>query len=211
MGTRFRSIRRWSVTPHALPPNTYPAATLELMKIYTRAGDHGTTALFGGRKVAKCDTRVSAIGTLDELNALLGLARAGKPQTQIDKGLLLLQNQLFDLGAELAKPQTDKPGMATLQDDDIIAIEKLIDSFDEGLPALTTFILPGGCQTAATLHLARCVCRRAERQIVALSLETTVQETVLKYINRVSDLLFVLARSANAAAGVSDVAWKKSN
>ncbi|NOY42244.1 MAG: cob(I)yrinic acid a,c-diamide adenosyltransferase [Planctomycetes bacterium] len=180
------------------------------MKIYTRAGDHGTTALLGGRKVAKCDAHICAVGTLDELNALLGVARAGKPQPQIDDVLLLLQNQLFDLGAELANPQADKPSTAALQDNDIAAIENRIDTFEKDLPALTTFILPGGCQTAATLHLARCVCRRAEREIVALSQEATVQETVLKYINRISDLLFVLARSANAAVGVSDVAWKTS-
>lgn len=179
------------------------------MKIYTRAGDQGSTALFGGAKVAKCDVRISAYGTIDELNAVLGLARAGDVPPQIDRVLLQLQNQLFDLGAELASPQAEDRGTERIQEDNVLALEKLIDTFEEDLPVLTSFILPGGSQTAATLHLARCVCRRAEREIVALSQEASLRETVLKYVNRVSDLLFVLARAANASAGVSDVAWTR--
>ncbi len=180
------------------------------MKIYTRAGDQGTTALFGGGKVAKCEIRICAYGTLDELNAVLGVARAADLPSQIDGALFQLQNQLFDLGAELASPKSKERATEFIQEEDVNSLEKLIDSFEEGLPALTSFILPGGCPTAATLHLARCVCRRAEREIVALSHEATVREMVLKYVNRTSDLLFVLARSANAAAGVDDVPWKRS-
>jgi len=180
------------------------------MKIYTRTGDQGTTGLIGGSKVSKCEVRIGAYGTVDELNAVLGIARAGVVTQQIDQILAQLQNQLFDLGAELANPQTDDQGTELLQGEHVTALEKQIDSFEENLPNLSAFILPGGCSTAATLHLARCVCRRAERDIVALSQEASVRDIVLKYINRVSDLLFVLARAANASAGVSDVPWEKS-
>jgi cob(I)alamin adenosyltransferase len=180
------------------------------MKIYTRAGDQGKTALFGGGKVSKCEIRISAYGTLDELNATLGLARAGNVPIPIDKVLNQLQNQLFDLGAELASPQANDHGTETLQDDDVTDLEKLIDQFEADLPKLTAFILPGGSPTAATLHLARCICRRAEREIVALSQTENVRDTLLKYVNRLSDLLFVMSRAANAAAGVSDVPWTQS-
>ena len=181
------------------------------MKIYTRAGDHGTTALFGGGKVSKSEFRICAYGTLDELNALLGLVRSGEVPQAIDEVLSLLQNQLFDLGAELANPNSAGQADDLLQENDVVALEHVIDRFEADLPELRTFILPGGSPAAAALHLARCVCRRAEREIVALGEEATVRETVLKYVNRVSDLLFVLARSANAAAGVKDVSWSKSS
>ena len=177
------------------------------MKIYTRTGDLGSTSLFGGLRVSKADLRISAYGTLDELNATLGVARSAGVAVPIDKILQRLQNQIFDLGAELANPKAVGRGAALLQDSDVEALETLIDSQEEGLTELKNFILPGGTPGAAALHLARCVCRRAEREIVALSQTSEVRDTVIKYVNRTSDLLFVLARASNAASGVADVAW----
>ena len=181
------------------------------MKIYTRSGDQGSTALFGGGKVSKADARIEAYGSLDELNAVLGMVRATDVPTQIDAVLAKLQNQFFDLGAELACPDAKEHAAEIIQEKDVSDLETIIDSFEANLDELKTFILPGGCSTAATLHLARCVCRRAERQIIKLNHEASVRETILKYVNRTSDLLFVLARSANASAGIEDTAWRKSS
>ncbi len=178
------------------------------MKIYTRSGDQGSTSLFGGGRVSKCDLRIGAYGTLDELNATLGVARSVGVPAQIDEILYLLQNRIFDLGAELANPKAGDREAGLLQDSDVGELELLIDSLEETLPGLKNFILPGGTPGAAALHLARCVCRRAEREIVALSQASAVRDTVIKYVNRTSDLLFVLARVANAAEEVADVAWK---
>ena len=185
------------------------------MKIYTRTGDQGSTSLFGNQRVPKSDPRISAIGTIDELNALLGVARAEGLSLQCDEVVLRLQNQFFDLGAELATPYPGDRKTDILQADDIAEQEAIIDVLEQGLAPLTAFILPGGTKAAATLHLARCVCRRAEREIVDLSnptqaAEAPIREIVLEFINRTSDLLFVLARSVNAAAGSADVPWTKS-
>jgi len=191
------------------------------MKIYTRTGDEGSTSLFGNERVLKCDLRISTIGTVDELNALLGIVRAEGLPAQCDEVVLRLQNQLFDLGAELATLDSGDRGTDILQAEDIAKQEAVIDALEEGLVALTEFILPGGTKAAATLHLARCVCRRAEREIVALDQQPRVQQAraaeapirkiVLEFINRTSDLLFVLARVANAESGTADVPWKKSH
>lgn len=183
------------------------------MKIYTRTGDQGTTSLFGGSRVAKCDMRIAAYGTIDELNAALGIVRAMTPPANVDKIVARLQGQLFQLGAELASPvaETDhaeKLANTTLQQSDVDELERAIDTCESGLPPLKAFILPGGTPVAAQLHLARCVCRRAEREIVALAENASVRETALKYVNRAGDLLFVLARAANAAAGVAETEWK---
>ncbi len=179
------------------------------MKIYTRTGDDGTTGLLGGGRVSKNDPRLKAYGAIDELNAVLGVARAGGVSALSDEVLLTLQNQMFDLGAELAAPDAAKHGAQFLTDEVIARLESWIDLLEADLAPLQAFILPGGASAAAALHLARCVCRRAEREIVALSETVPVRPLVVKYVNRVSDLLFVLARTANAEAGIADVEWKK--
>ena len=180
------------------------------MKIYTRTGDQGSTSLFGNQRVRKCDLRLGAFGTVDELNAVLGLARADGLPERCDQIVARLQNQLFDLGAELATPDASDRGTEILQEEDVAQQEAIIDDLEACLTPLNAFILPGGVKGAATLHLARCVCRRAERDIVALTHETAIRDTVLQFINRTSDLLFVLARTVNAAAGAGDVPWSRS-
>ena len=180
------------------------------MKIYTRTGDDGTTGLLGGKRVLKYDRRLAAYGTIDELNAVLGVARAAGPSAQSDQILLRLQGEMFHLGAELASAPGAALSTAVLPDSSVEDIEAEIDALERELPSLQAFILPGGSSVAAALHLARCVCRRAERELVALSEDEQVRPLVLKYVNRVSDLLFVLARTANAEAGVADVSWEKS-
>ncbi|QEG37297.1 cob(I)yrinic acid a,c-diamide adenosyltransferase [Bythopirellula goksoeyrii] len=180
------------------------------MKIYTKTGDDGTTGLYGGGRVSKCDERIKACGTVDELNALLGVVRASGVSASVDKVLGHIQNQLFDLGAELATPDASSRGTDYLQDSDVAQLEAWIDQFDPALPELKTFILPGGSKAAAGIHLARSVCRRAEREMVALNQRSSLRNTILLYINRLGDLLFVLARTANAEVGVPDVAWQKS-
>lgn len=180
------------------------------MKIYTRTGDQGLTSLFGNQRVSKCEPRISAFGTVDELNAVLGIARADGLSLKCDEIVSRLQNQLFDLGAELACPDPTAKGTAILQAEDIAQQEAIIDELEKDLTPLTVFILPGGTKSAATLHLARCVCRRAEREIVALAQEVPIRELVLEFMNRTSDLLFVVARKENAEAGTPDVPWSKS-
>lgn len=179
------------------------------MKIYTRTGDQGSTSLFGNQRVPKCDLRIRAYGTIDELNAVLGIARAQRLPAQLDTVIQRLQNQLFDLGAELASPDPEKHSTDFLQEAVIAEQEAWMDAFEQQLPPLNNFILSGGTQAAATLHLARCVCRRAEREIVELSQTAAVRDLALKYVNRTSDLLFMVARMANAEAGVVDVVWEK--
>ncbi|MEM6656363.1 MAG: cob(I)yrinic acid a,c-diamide adenosyltransferase [Planctomycetota bacterium] len=182
------------------------------MKIYTRSGDQGETALFGGPRVSKDHDRIEAYGTVDELNAVLGLARtdlAEDPTADVDELLGRVQHQLFDLGAELATPTPEEKGTALLTGKHIADLEGAIDHYDSELPALTQFILPGGTRVAAQLHLARCVCRRAERLVVALGHHEALRETPMQYLNRLSDLLFILARVANERVGHGDVSWSK--
>jgi cob(I)alamin adenosyltransferase len=179
------------------------------MKIYTRSGDDGSTGLYGGGRVSKCDLRIETFGIVDELNAQLGVVRALHLPKGFDEVLSTLQNQMFDLGAELATPDASSRGTASLQDAQVARIEGWIDHYEAGLAPLREFILPGGSPVAASLHFARCICRRAERRMVALAQVAEVRETALKYMNRVGDLLFVLARAANAEVGQADVPWTK--
>jgi cob(I)alamin adenosyltransferase len=180
-------------------------------RIYTKTGDAGDTALFGGRRVPKNDLRVAAYGAVDELNAVLGVARAAGAPQSIEPVLEQLQHYLFDLGSELATPPEAAAAAAAhasrVTPAWVEALEREIDRFEDALPPLRAFILPGGTPAAAALHLARTVARRAEREIVALAGREPLNPELLKFVNRLSDLLFVLARAANQAAGRSDVEW----
>lgn len=188
------------------------------MKIYTKTGDAGETGLLGGERAPKNDTRIVAYGTVDELNATLGVARAelarcagadAASADDIDRTLAEAQNRLFDLGAELATAASAQKDFATLGDRHIGVLEEAIDRYEATLPPLTQFILPGGSAAAAQLHLARCVCRRAERCVVGLAERDAIRDLPVIYLNRLSDLLFVLARVASQAAGVGDTPWEK--
>lgn len=184
------------------------------MKLYTRTGDKGTTGLYGADRVSKAHPRVEAYGTVDELNSVVGLARAHnarshQPDSRLDADLEYLQNALFDLGADLATRQ-DSPyakNLSRMDAQDVAFVEAMIDRYQEGAPPFTGFIHPGGTPTAAALHVARTVARRAEREVIRLAQEEEVGEHVQVYLNRVSDLLFVMARAANQAAGISEQAW----
>lgn len=180
------------------------------MKIYTRTGDLGETGLFGGPRVSKDAPRIEAYGTVDELNSVLGLARAESPPPALDALLARVQNELFDLGAELASPDPARQGTGVLGMRQVAELEQAIDRLETDLPPLKQFVLPGGCRGAACLHLARTVCRRAERRVVGLSHTEAerVAPHLLIYLNRLSDFLFVAARWLNAQAGVADVPWQ---
>jgi cob(I)alamin adenosyltransferase len=179
------------------------------MKIYTKTGDAGETGLFGGGRVSKDDERVDAYGEVDELNAVLGLARGFSPPGELDGLLQRLQDQLFTVGSVLATPMGTKAAahIPQIHPEWVEAMEKAIDGFETELPKMTHFILPGGSQASAALHLARTVCRRAERRVVPLLREGKVPPEVGVFLNRLSDLLFVMARVANHRAGVPDVKW----
>jgi len=177
------------------------------MKLYTRTGDDGTTALFGGRRVRKDALRVEAYGAVDETNAALGMARSQGLDGELDKVLADLQRDLFDVGADLATPH-DAPARAalrTIDEGDVAALEALIDRFDAEVDPLRQFIVPGGHASSAALQFARAVCRRAERAGVTLMAEEEVNALALRYLNRLSDLLFAMGRVANARHGVSEV------
>ena len=178
------------------------------MKIYTKTGDDGTTGLFGGARVKKASARVEAYGTVDELNATIGIARAAKLDPFADGVLARVQVDLFTLGAELAcvPGKEAKLAMAFIDADDAARLEHAIDDAERELPPLKTFVLPGGSAQAAALHLARTVCRRAERGVLAMD-DAPARSDVVIYLNRLSDLLFTLARHANLKAGVEDVPW----
>jgi len=182
------------------------------MKIYTKTGDKGETGLFGGARVSKASSRVDAYGDVDELNSALGICRAHVTalDAKVDALLGGIQSELFDLGAELATTPHKKvdTGVPRIEDAHIERLERAIDEAESELEPLRTFILPGGAAAAAHLHLARTICRRAERKLVALSdAAEGVRGELVRYLNRLSDLLFVLARLANARAGVADVPW----
>jgi cob(I)alamin adenosyltransferase len=179
------------------------------MKIYTRRGNTGETGLLGGIRVWKNSPRLDAIGAVDELNAAIGLARAEKLPEDIDRVLERLQNELFNAGAELAAPTPAQSPCPIISESHIREIETNIDQCQAKLPPLTGFILPGGVRSAALFHAARTICRRAERQLVALVQieKQAVSPHMLAYINRLSDLCFVLARLENARASVADVPW----
>ena len=178
------------------------------MKLYTRTGDSGETSLFDGTRVSKHDSRVDAYGEIDELNAWLGLAQSALSHEDLARELLHIQRDLFALGAQLADPAgkiADRVTKATVRDADVDRLEQFIDRLEEEVSPLRRFILAGGTPPGAALHVARAVCRRAERRIV--SLDPAVDAVLLKYVNRLSDLLFVLARVVNARAGVPEHEW----
>lgn len=180
------------------------------MRIYTKTGDGGETGLFDGSRVPKDDPRVTASGDVDELNAALGLARAQGVEAELDALLLRLQKDLFALGAQLADPAAtvgDGRPKAAFSDAQVEPLERAIDAREALMPPLRAFLLPGGTPPAAALHLARTVCRRAERSVVALSRRSAVDPVLLRYLNRLSDLLFVLARHENLRAGVAEEPW----
>ena len=174
-----------------------------LSKIYTRTGDDGTTGLGDGSRVAKDDPRVDAYGTVDEANSAIGLVLATDVPEGIEALLTSVQHQLFDLGGELCIP-----GHAAIRDADIDALERALDGYNADLPALKEFILPGGGEAAARCHLARTIVRRAERATVALARTETVRAEPIRYLNRLSDLLFVLARVLARASGHGEVTWR---
>lgn len=180
------------------------------MKIYTRTGDEGTTGLFGGGRVSKTHPRVEAYGDVDELNATIGLARAIERMPRVDEVLVPLQRDLFAIGALLATPDRDKMKRqlekASIDERRIGELERAIDEGDQELEPLKAFIVPGGTTKAAALHVARTVCRRAERRVIALA-DEEIPPIVVIYLNRLSDLLFTLARVANRRAGAGEVTW----
>lgn len=181
------------------------------MKIYTRTGDSGDTGLFGGGRVPKDHPRVAAYGDVDELNAAIGMARATGPLPRIDEVLVPIQRDLFAIGALLATPDREKMAQhlekAQVTDARIAELERAIDDCERELEPLRAFILPGGTPRAAALHVARTVCRRAERSVVSLRRNEDLPEIVVIYLNRLSDLLFMLARVANRESGAAEVTW----
>lgn len=185
------------------------------MKIYTKTGDNGTTALFGGTRVKKYNPRIESYGTVDELNSYIGLIKDQDINSNAKEALLKIQNELFTLGAMLATPpekETLKSGKERLNipkidEDSILFLENEIDKMDEILPQMTHFILPGGHQAVSFCHVARCVCRRAERLSVELNDDEPINEDILKYLNRLSDYLFVLARKLSLDLQVEEIKW----
>jgi cob(I)alamin adenosyltransferase len=176
-----------------------------LSKIYTRTGDDGTTGLGDGARVSKTSPRVEAMGAVDELNSVVGFLMTESVPDAIRETLSTVQHTLFDLGGEISLP-----GQELVQNKQVTKIENTLDRMNEPLSPLKDFILPGGTRPAALCHQARSVCRRAERQLLVLAEQQSVSNTSIKYLNRLSDLLFVIARHLNQTAGVDDVLWQKS-
>jgi cob(I)alamin adenosyltransferase len=191
-------------------------------RIYTRTGDDGTTGLYSGARVAKTDPRVEAYGTVDELSSAIGVARAvlchpersaegAKSKDRIDAWLAWVQDKLFDMGAELATPSGSKRAVPVISDADVTVLERSIDEFDAALPPLDQFIHAGGSFLGALLHLARTICRRAERRVLALhERDHSLDPLTLRYLNRLGDALFVWARYVNKEAGTPEHIWRKS-
>ncbi len=178
------------------------------MKIYTKTGDGGETGLFGGERVSKDSPRIEAYGAVDELNSVIGVVRSLRPSEDIDSVLKKIQTDLFVLGADLATQKSSKRRIVpNIRASHIKPLEIFIDTFQDSLPPLESFVLPGGSPAAAQLHFARTVCRRAEVLTVRLSRSETINSSVCIYLNRLSDLLFVLARYANSIEGGSEVRW----
>src|SRR5712671_5156913 len=185
-----------------------------MAKIYTRTGDEGETSLLGGRRVRKDDLRIEAIGSVDEVNAALGvvrveLARSDVAPENLDQEIGEIQHRLFDLGAELAVPSGSETRPGAIGEAHVAQLESLIDRYEAELEPLRAFILPGGTPAASQLHVARCDCRRCERRLVQLAAVEPIRGEVLQYVNRLSDLLFVLARAVNRANRVADVIWEQ--
>jgi cob(I)alamin adenosyltransferase len=180
---------------------------VRLTRIYTRAGDAGETSLGDGRRVAKTDPRIEAYGTVDELNSLLGLVLAGDLPEEFRPWLERIQNDLFDLGADLSVPlEDDRRERLRVTAGQVERLEELCDLVNDRLDPLTSFVLPGGTEAAARLHVARAACRRAERRVAGLARTESVNPVVLGYLNRLSDFLFILARAANA--GTDEPLWR---
>lgn len=184
-----------------------------MVKIYTKTGDDGSTGLIGGMRVFKNAERLDAYGTIDELNAAIGFAISQKIDGEIASSLQNIQNQLFVIGAELSTAEESVRQQYDIHfpQTHVTCLEKTIDRFADLLPPLNQFILPGGSPSASALHIARTVCRRAERKIVALNQHEPVNHVIIQYINRLSDLLFVLARYQNKIEDVKETVWKKEN
>jgi cob(I)alamin adenosyltransferase len=178
---------------------------VRLTRIYTRAGDRGQTSLGDGSRVPKLDCRIAAFGAVDELNSLIGLVLAGDPPAEMRTVLERVQNELFDVGADISVPFGVADRLRVAQTE-IDALESDCDRFNADLPELKSFVLPGGSETAARLHVARAVCRRAERDVLDASEQVELNPLVIVYLNRLSDLLFILARAANA--GGDEPLWK---
>jgi cob(I)alamin adenosyltransferase len=174
-----------------------------LSKIYTRTGDNGTTGLGNGDRVNKDSLRVEAFGTVDELNSAVGMLRAELLPEPVDTLMATVQQQLFDLGGELCIPET-----TVIDAETISMLEAALDDINADLPPLKEFVLPGGSKAGAACHMARTICRRAERRVITLSANETVNERSIHYLNRLSDLLFVLARKLNQAEGATEVLWQ---
>ena len=179
------------------------------MKIYTKTGDQGDTGLFGGPRVSKASARVETYGEVDELNSVVGLVLTEPLDESLAELLRDVQSRLFDLGAELSTAPNSKValGIPLIAEPQVVVLEQAIDRAERELAPLKTFVMPGGCRAAAYLHLARTVCRRAERRLVALAADESVRPEALRYLNRLSDALFVFARLANHRAGIADVPW----
>jgi len=179
------------------------------MKIYTKTGDQGTTALFGGKRVSKADLRIDAYGTIDELNSFVGLIRDQDVNKKRGEALVRIQNTLFIIGSILAtEPGNVKVKIPSLKEDDVQFLETEIDAMEAELPPLRSFILPGGHTAVSFCHVARTVCRRAERLTTALNAQEPVEMLVLKYLNRLSDYLFVLSRKMTQELGAEELPWR---
>ncbi|HEX4953440.1 MAG TPA: cob(I)yrinic acid a,c-diamide adenosyltransferase [Thermoanaerobaculia bacterium] len=180
-----------------------------ITKVYTRTGDEGITGLGGGQRVAKDSLRIATYGTVDELSSAIGVALAAGLTPRLSQELGRVQNELFHLGSDLCILEEDKERLPVprIEERHVLALERLMDELSEGLPALANFILPGGSAGAAALHLARTICRRAERELVALARTERVGPWTVPYLNRLSDALFVMARWENQERGVADVLW----
>jgi cob(I)alamin adenosyltransferase len=180
------------------------------MKIYTKTGDMGETGLFGGERVSKDSPRISAYGTIDELNAFLGYTIAEVKDESVKKNLIKIQNYLFTVGTDLATPDTEKNKKLSIQrtpESFFKDIENMIDHYDAQLEELRNFILPGGSKSSALLHICRTVCRRAEREVVALKKTVTIGDNIIIFLNRLSDLFFVLSRFENKVSNHPDTKW----
>jgi cob(I)alamin adenosyltransferase len=179
------------------------------MKIYTKTGDDGKTSLFGGERVLKNNLRIDAYGTVDELNAIIGVVISDKIDDKIKQILINIQNTLFVIGSELASPKNVKSNVIkNISSDEINFLENSIDNFDSKLPELKNFILPGGTKDSANLHFARTICRRAERIVVELDSQEKINHNIVVYLNRLSDLLFVFARYENFVTSTPEIEWK---
>lgn len=180
-----------------------------ITRVYTRTGDAGETGLGTGARVPKISPRIAAFGSVDELNSYVGTVVAGAPATELRPVLQRIQNELFHVGAELCVPEADKPTQPgpRIEVRHVAALEQLMDELSEHLTPLENFILPGGTPAAAALHVCRSVCRRAERDVLVLAAQEPVSATLLAYLNRLSDALFVMARYENQRSGISDPLW----